>query len=444
MELSCNICAENIKSFSVIKCPFCEFSTCKECQYKYILDSDRDKKAHCMSCKHEWTREILIKLFSKSWVEKAYSNYIMKQTLNIEKALFPATQPLVEIELKKCDIEEEILKLYAQIKELKNESRGLDTLLYNLKNNKSKIEATSLKCKCPAADCKGFITDKWRCGLCKTHVCSKCYEIKPDRGPIGAPGRLEKHKCDKDAILTVELLKKDTKPCPKCACMIFKIEGCDQIWCIKCHTAFSWKTGLIDNGPVHNPHYYEMLRNLNGGGAPRNQGDFICGGLPTLENIRARFLLMNKQDKKQWIHIMDVYRSVSHIMNDTMVNDYPIINRVNENIDLRIRYMMNKIDEKKFLSDIKRRMKKKEIHHEIHQILEMFVNTMISLFGNILESKTDKTLFLEVDNVEKLRLYYNKEIRKVSNIYSHNPTYIYINKSWTFLSQKEYDAMMLK
>ena len=52
--------------------------------------------------------------------------------------------------------------------------------------------------------------------------------------------------------------------------------------------------------------------------------------------------------------------------------------------------------------------------------------------------------FIEVDNVEKLRLYYNKEIRKVSNIYSHNPTYIYINKSWTFLSQKEYDAMMHK
>jgi len=440
MDLSCDICAENIKKFSVIKCPFCEFSTCKDCQFKYILDKDRDKQAHCMNCKHEWTKEILLKLFSKSWVEKSYSKYIMDRTFITEKALFPATQPLVEIELKKNEIDDEISKLLSRIKELKAESKKLDTLLDNLKNNKTKVDASTLKCKCPAPDCKGFITDKWTCGLCKTRICSKCREIKPDRGPIGAPDRLPKHQCDKDALLTVELLKKDTKPCPKCACMIFKIEGCDQIWCVKCHTAFSWKTGLIDNGPVHNPHYYEMLRNLNGGVAPRNPGDFVCGGLPNLEDIRERY---RRQDQKRWNHILTVYRSVTHIMNDTMVNIYPIINRINENIDLRIRYMMNKIDEKKFLSDIKRNMKKKEIHHEIHQILEMFANTMISLFGNILESKTDKTLLLELDNIEKLRIYYNKQIRKVAHIYNHTPDYIYIDKNWDFLSQQKYDSMLL-
>jgi hypothetical protein len=143
MDLSCDICAENIKKFSVIKCPFCEFSTCKDCQFKYILDKDRDKQAHCMNCKHEWTKEILLKLFSKSWVEKSYSKYIMDRTFITEKALFPATQPLVEIELKKNEIDDEISKLLSRIKELKAESKKLDTLLDNLKNNKTKVDPSN-------------------------------------------------------------------------------------------------------------------------------------------------------------------------------------------------------------------------------------------------------------------------------------------------------------
>ena len=60
----------------------------------------------------------------------------------------------------------------------------------------------------------------------------------------------------------MEFLNKDTKPCPHCGTMIFKISGCSQIFCVDCHTAWDWNTSKIITGVIHNPHYYEFLNRL--------------------------------------------------------------------------------------------------------------------------------------------------------------------------------------
>ena len=74
--------------------------------------------------------------------------------------------------------------------------------------------------KCPTEVCKGFMNEDWFCGLCDRHFCEHCNE------QLG-----EGHTCDPDAVKTMELLKKDTKPCPKCGTMIQKLSGCAQMWC---------------------------------------------------------------------------------------------------------------------------------------------------------------------------------------------------------------------
>jgi hypothetical protein len=42
------------------------------------------------------------------------------------------------------------------------------------------------------------------------------------------------------------------------------------MWCIECKTAFSWSKGTVEVGMVHNPHYYQWMR--QNGGMPRTDG----------------------------------------------------------------------------------------------------------------------------------------------------------------------------
>ena len=98
--------------------------------------------------------------------------------------------------------------------------------------------------------------------------------------PIGENRMNNQHVCDEKTKENAQFIKETCKACPgMCGEFIFKIDGCDQMWCTTCHTAFSWRTGEIERGVVHNPHYYAALQN-GGGMVPRAPGDVVCGGLP--------------------------------------------------------------------------------------------------------------------------------------------------------------------
>ena len=63
------------------------------------------------------------------------------------------------------------------------------------------------------------------------------------------------------SVETAKLIRQTTKPCPKCGLRIHKASGCDQMWCIDCKTTFSWNTGeIVTGGIIHNPHYFQYLR----------------------------------------------------------------------------------------------------------------------------------------------------------------------------------------
>ncbi len=108
--------------------------------------------------------------------------------------------------------------------------------------------------KCPLASCEGFIGLNYICGLCDAKICKDCHEPCHDPASTNTA-----HTCDADKILSIRAIAKEAKPCPKCAALISKIDGCDQMWCTQCHVAFSWRTGAVEHS-VHNPHYYEWMR----------------------------------------------------------------------------------------------------------------------------------------------------------------------------------------
>jgi hypothetical protein len=50
------------------------------------------------------------------------------------------------------------------------------------------------------------------------------------------------------------------------------------MFCTQCNTAFSWISGEIELGLVHNPHYYEYLATLSS--ASPNIDVIACGEIP--------------------------------------------------------------------------------------------------------------------------------------------------------------------
>jgi hypothetical protein len=261
---------------------------------------------------------------------------------------------------------------------------------------------------CPDEDCKGFLSSRWKCGLCEVTYCKDCQEP------------LEKdHECDEGLVATYKLMKEDTKCCPKVGCgtLISKISGCDQMWCPTCKTAFSWNTGkIVVGGTIHNPHYYEWQRQQNkDNNIPRVRGDIPCGGLADYMTIYYYLLSVKFDDAViHDIRIDNIHRSVTHIQE---VEVPRVAARDIDNKDLRVKYLLGDIKEKELKSTIKQRYKKREKDTAVRQILDMYVATMTALFDNILRKKTKSAITNSLSEFETIRKYVNAELKKVGERY---------------------------
>lgn len=403
-ETDCLICTETVDTRKMIKCPFCDFESCDVCVTRFLLGI-LDTQPRCMNngCKKIWSWEFLAENTPHSFHNKKYRARRAQLLLEREKSMLPGTQELVRQEKRR-------IKNYKKIQDIMNETAMYRELI-RLNNkkiralrqeggvDKKKKERTFTR-GCPVEDCRGFLSTSLKCGTCSTYSCKDCHLPKASK-------KDEEHKCDPDLVATVKLLVNDTKPCPACATPIYKISGCDQMYCTNCHTPFSWTTGVIETGVIHNPHYYQMQRELNGGVAPRNRGDVRCGGAPAMWTISDKL----RDANVTFINVNEAHRSIAHI-NNVELPRFPNQLGDVDNSKLRVDYLMKRIDEKTWHSKLKAKMKKQEKDGEINQILRMYTQTLSDLFGNIVEGKVDEVA-RHVASCTQLRDYTNKQLAKI-------------------------------
>lgn len=316
MASLCDICCEafNNSNRSSVKCMYadCGFIACKACIRQYIIGNSTTS-AHCMKCKKQWTTQFMVLNLNRTFVEKEYTNHHRNLLIEREISKLPDTMAAAEFTKKSF---EAVKPLQDEVNKLKNKLRQVDTYIGKYKTTRNalniKIQArldeiadlerhayrqvsntTNAKerrkfiMQCPSESCRGFLSTQYKCELCSTHTCPKCFEV------IGTDKNVE-HTCLEANVKSAELIRKDTKPCPSCGTRISKISGCDQMWCTECHQAFSWNRGTIETGTIHNPHFYDYKRNQNNGIIPRAPGDVLCGGLCThyeLQNVMNRIIV---------------------------------------------------------------------------------------------------------------------------------------------------------
>jgi hypothetical protein len=110
-----------------------------------------------------------------------------------------------------------VYNLRKQIIDLDTELRACWVASDRLK--KGEVEKKKFVRRCTFTGCNGFLSTAWKCEMCENWSCPDCFEVK-------GLDRNAEHVCSPDNLATAELLRRDTKPCPKCGEMISKIDGC--------------------------------------------------------------------------------------------------------------------------------------------------------------------------------------------------------------------------
>jgi len=446
---SCPICAEPYTTVvrKETECGQCHKKACIKCVETYMCSSIEDP--HCMHCRTTWTRTFLHTICSATFLNKTYFTHRQTVLLNREKSFLPTYQVVAERELKARDMtkeDEAFLKEYRAIetemnkkllaiqqkrnllfRRIRNVREGRDE---NAEGQAKTTVATKFIRRCTVPECNGFLSSAWKCGLCNTWACPDCFEVKGLDRDIA-------HTCTADALATAALIRKDTKPCPSCGEMISKIDGCDQMWCISCHTPFSWISGqTIKTGIVHNPHYFQWLAK-GGQHAPQNPGFIPCGGLPNAYHVQGGLRNATKDDRKE---ILEILRICTHIMDVERHRYERHLDPIN-NEAVGVQYLMKERTEEDWKKHLARVERDRQKSNEIRDILDAFNGAAIDLFRRIdtgktytKEEATDLIMTLRVE-LEELRRF---SFDAMSEIGKHfNCSVPWVNEKWEIVHGTE-------
>ena len=275
----------------------------------------------------------------------------------------------------------------------------------NNNNNTEVVEKRTFTRGCPQNDCRGYIqplpgNHRLGCSLCQTECCIKCHIIvknkEDDKNAAVIDGEDEekskdkpKHVCKQEDIDTVKQLKKDTKDCPRCHALIFKISGCDVMFCTSCNTAFSWNSGtILDANRVHNPHLAQFL--ARGGNVNREQLNNHEQCPMDRERIRdinrlCTFFINNTKSNKQLTENLNWLIRVANICLIIYNDSENQLRGWSDNVitsnctRLRVCYLLKEIDVKKLQTEILKQDKEYKLRKELHDIYEAFSRTFVQL-----------------------------------------------------------------
>jgi len=462
-ETECCICVENLNKSTrkPVVCEYCHFTACRECCQRFILN---EVEPRCMnnSCGRTWSRKFIQSAFTNAFIKGELKKHSEDVLFDREKSLMPATQPIVENRI-------EIEKLRQELWDLDAEMRRIATKRIAISNDISRrihmsnrriIEAAEggdFLRECPDTNCRGYLSTRWKCGVCSKWTCKECHTIKGD-------SENAEHECDPDTLASRRMIDEETRSCPKCRVSIYRIHGCDQMFCTKCNTAFDWRSGRIIHGRnIHNPHYFEWrnsqqqtrthrgadeddAQNINNLCMREMNGD-------TLHLLNSLFLQKRKTNmalntrRRHTSYERQILDNARNLiaMGDYMVHGNQVMNINELNQELRIEFMRNNITPEYFKKRIQENEKKHMKELEIRNLFEMAYHSLSDIFlryiqalakVNVIEYldqdwwkyETGTTYPEEVDTImdeiPELLKYINSCFEEISSVYHSTVKYV--------------------
>lgn len=528
----CQICYETLNKSSnkPIVCPYssCAYTACISCVKTYLLGNPQSA-AHCMACKKSFNNLFLVQNLTKIWTNDTYIPHVSTVLTEMELARVPEAMEEAE-RLKKvnalksklkelCDTRSKFLEPIKNLKDqqyitisqiryrgainihdfnrIKRQTKeniseietdeykkellrvrtdilDIQNQIAGLKSSEQKEERKVFTMPCSHNECKGMLSTQYKCGLCENYTCKDCHE------PLQ-----EEHKCNPDTVATKQSILKDTRPCPSCNTRIFKIEGCDQMWCTSCKTPFSWTSGkIVPSGQrLHNPHAIEYMR--QSGITVRAPGDLVCGGVIT--QIQMKKLIHNMSGimnecifiygtyenciqalkehevyKPQYGELNVSFNNITWFFCVQLMYSYGIVdvvsrNKLRESREVaqshrnfnneRVKYILDEMDKDAFTRAIQKYNKQKNSQTEMSHIWELVSNFGIDMFNVLYNaSKNYKTpvyfyklVVQKLSELSALIKYANSQFATVSVAHSIAVETIRYQNEFSFASKDEFE-----
>jgi hypothetical protein len=371
MLAECSICCEGAEEY--FECGRCRTIVCGSCVIRTMETYHTRPQCLGEGCTVEISYRSLARILGESFLRDKGFDFIVE-------GLYREQMRLLEKTEKSLDKYQQNLRLSRAIHEINyrlissparlspEEDDVLRDTLTKLRGEQmalSVVETSSRrKVFCPKEECGKSVLIKERqenghviggCVACNTEVCMQCEE-KFDPG----------HRCSKERLDTLEEIKRDSKPCPRCNIPISRTVGCDHMFCVSCHTSFNWKTMQLTRGGL-NPHYFEVITN---GVLPPEDPQ-----VPQQEERNCVLLEINSFTE-------DPEALKEHRLLLTAFEKTPTWNPETEEISLnKIRgdFIMDRITEKEFRDFLRNLFRRKEYTIEISSLISTLFHVFCDL-----------------------------------------------------------------
>ena len=395
------------------------------------------------SCHHEFSRKFLLDHFKLSYLQRQYTQHFNALAVQREIPKLPQTQELIRLKdrhhKRQATIKTQLQQspdnvslnylyqfyigiaknnLYAdettepQQPITSQEELDHHVMFYDPEeylqssghSSSSKEYAHQYHGKCPSNDCKGLLTPEYQCGICHVQVCPDCHVAlpPPSEATFCNPSVDEDgtpiHQCDTSLVESIQTIAQETKPCPTCHVPIYKTEGCSHMWCVQCHTAFSWKTGQpVKN--FHNPHHQEWLASTTSTYPSTLPPHSIPFGRGMFLQIRDQ--LIKHLEKKQCHPILSFYLTLCNgvMFMETIIQPAIILNRFEIDTErLRENYLRGTLQETEYHTRMGKAYRDLEYHTETNAIIKIYyIDQMKEIFGCLLEKLTELSAITDPD-----------------------------------------------
>lgn len=460
----CQICAEkyNKSTRKPIQCLFCNDVCCKTCVLENIKTHIDSTPNHCLFCKADWDIAFWFDNFVKKEIDEYFKFIIIKKKIDSEVSKLPEYQEKALMAKKIKNNSDEITKINDEINELTSKINLLKGKKHLLQNENDELHVniwhttseSSVRFKftvsCPNENCNFLLNSKFFCENCEIQYCSECLEKIVN-------GEEEEHVCNEDTLKTIKEIKKTSKPCPGCSTSIQKLDGCDQMWCPFCKKGFSWRTGKIETGRIHNPEYFRWLHE-NGGmeeenAVPVRHNNCVFPDTPYFTNL-LRVMFSNTEfvtnliyfeqlpsDEGLEKYFFNILRCGLDMEHWVTVGTNTETKTETNLIALRLRFLNKEFEKEHWENEIKKlelnSMKINDITN-IHNLVKIVILENCWKIMDYRETtknmKEAAALFAEVKRqCDKIRHYANNAYAKMSSTKFHSCKKYYIDQDWRLM-----------